>query len=167
MNVLAGALKSSWNGAVNTESCVRGNEFEQYMRITLFPRETYDLFFKTDQTNKNSDGLRVNLKHPDYKFKSKGLGIEFYVEAKFRARFQDQILEWCKFFELRRYQEIDNVTPVVIAIGLGGKPSLPERVFLVPVKHIKFVKLYPSLMQKYEIAPGDSISERFLKGILA
>jgi hypothetical protein len=103
---------------------------------------------------------------PDYKFRSKGEGVEFFIEAKFRTRFSAGVLEWCKHFQLKRYQEIDIVVPVLVAIGLGGRPAAPEKVFLVPIQHIKFVKLFPSFLQRYEVQPGQPITESHLKRIL-
>ncbi len=167
MNVLAGAVRTSWGEGNKAVSHVRGDDFEQYVKTELFPRESYDILYKTRDYRGNGNDYFTPSRQPDCKYVSKNEGLEFFVETKFRAKFQDQILEWCKFFELKHYQEIDLVIPVLIAIGLGGRPSTPERVFLVPVKHVKFVKLYPSLMQKYEVEPDRPVSERTLKRILA
>jgi len=154
MNVLTRTLKPDWDEANKPVSNIAGDEFEQYVRAVLFPRESYDLLLKTNNFRNNKDDYSLSIKLPDFKYVSKKDGIEFYIEEKFRARFQDQILEWNKFFELKRYQDINTVTPVIIAIGLGGRPSAPERVFLVPARHLKFVKQYPSMMRKYELSPG-------------
>lgn len=166
MNVLTRTLKAAWEEANKPVSYVKGEEFEHYVRDVLFPVDIYLMLDKTHDYRDNIDDFIESTKLPDFKFGSRTLGLEFFVEAKFRSRFQDQVLEWCKFFQLRRYQELDNTTPVLIAVGLGGRPSAPERVFLMPVKHIKFVKLYPGFLQKYEIKPGRTISESFLKRIL-
>jgi hypothetical protein len=166
MNVLTRTLKAAWEEANKPISYVKGDEFEQYVRDDLFPGELYSLLEKTHDYRDNRDDFIQSTTLPDFKFDAKHLGLEFYVEAKFRSRFQDQILEWCKFFQLKRYQELDNITPVLICIGLGGRPSAPERAFLMPVKHIKFVKLYPGFLQKYEIRPDRPVSEQALKRIL-
>jgi hypothetical protein len=166
MNVLTRTLKAAWDEANKPVTYVKGDEFEQYVRDVLFPREAYVLLDKTHDYSDNRDDYIEHTKLPDFKFEAVMLGREFFVEAKFRSRFQDQVLEWCKFFQLKRYQELDNVTPVLIAAGVGGRPSAPERVFLMPVKHIKFVKLYPGFLQKYEIRPDRCISESTLKRIL-
>ena len=166
MNVLTRSLKAAWEEATKPAGYVKGDEFEQYVRITLFPRDLYDLLEKTHDYRDNRDDFIESSKFPDYKLRLKSNGFEFFVEAKFRARFQDQILEWGKFFQLKRYQEIDSITPVFIAVGLSGRPSMPEQVFLMPVRHIKFVKLYPGFMQKYEVEPNQPVNEKILKRIL-
>jgi hypothetical protein len=166
MNVLTRTLKAAWEEANKPVSYVIGDEFEQYVRDIIFPRDAYTLLDKTHDYRDNRDDYIEHTKLPDFKFESTALRREFFVEAKFRSRFQDQVLEWCKFFQLKRYQELDNVTPVLIVAGLGGRPSAPERVFLMPVKHIKFVRLYPGFLQKYEIRPDRCVSESTLKRIL-
>ena len=166
MNVLTRVLKAAWDEANKPYTYVNGDEFELFVRTRLFPKDLYDIEYKTHDYADNKRDYIASSKMPDFKFKSKNSGIEFFVEAKFRSKFQDQVLEWCKFFQLKRYHEIDNITPVLIAIGLGGRPSVPERVFLIPMKHIKFVKLFPSFLQKFEILPDQSINENYVRRIL-
>jgi hypothetical protein len=71
-----------------------------------------------------------------------------------------------KLFEARRYQELNPATPEFIAIGVGGRPAAPERVYLVPARDLKFVTQYPSVMQKYELYPGHAVDEKLLRRIL-
>ncbi len=162
MIVLTKTSKNPRLESLESFNHVRTDHFEAYVRATLLPREEYNLFFRNSAVNKNRFSP---AREPEYKYVSK-TGIEFFVETRFRTRFQDQILEWGKFFELKQYQDVDQVTPVIIAIGLGGQPAAPERVFMVPVRHVKFVKNYPSLLQKYEVEPGQCVSEQFLMRIL-
>ena len=166
MNILAGALKTSWGESNPTVITARGDEFEQFVKTKLFPRDSYDILYKTPEYGDRRDRYFTPVNQPDCKYVSKNEGFEFFVEPRFRAGFQNQILEWGKFFDLNRCREMDMVLPVLIAIGLGGRPAAPERVFLVPARFAKFVKQYPSLMQKYEVEPGQSVSEAFLKRIL-
>jgi hypothetical protein len=167
MNVLVRALRAAWDEANKPAGFVKGDEFEQYVRATLFPRDSYDLLSKTHDYRDNKADVIKSSRQPDYHFRSNELNIEFFVEAKYRSVLQNQAIEWGKYFQLKRYQKIDNVTPVLIVIGLGGRPSAPEKIFLMPVKHIKFVKLYPGFLEKYRVAPGYSISDKLLKRILA
>jgi hypothetical protein len=124
------------------------------------------LLFKPRDTTDNLEDYVTYTKLPDYKFKSRVLNDEFFIISRFRAKFQDQVLEWYKLFQHKEWQEIDKITPVLLAAGLGGRPSMPERVFLMPVKHLKFMKLYPGFLQKYGICPDRSVSESILKKIL-
>lgn len=166
MNVLTRSLRTAWDEANKPLIYVKADEFENHVRATLFPCESFDILEKARDFSDNRENRAAFSVYPDIKFRSKISGFEFFVEAKFRARFQNQILEWSKFFELKNYQQLDNLTPVLIAVGLGGRPSMPERVFLMPVKHIKFVKLYPGFMQKYEVDPSRPVTESLIKRIL-
>jgi hypothetical protein len=166
MNVLTRTLKAAWDEANKPLGYVKGDEFEQYVRAVIFPKEHYDVLEKTHDYRENKEDYIASSQKPDYLFKSKASGLEFYVEAKFRSRFQNQVLEWCKLFQLKRYHEVDLTIPVFIVIGLGGQASIPEKVFLIPVRHIKFIRLYPGFLQKYEIRPDRSVSESILKRIL-
>jgi len=166
LNVLTRVLKAVWDEANKPVSYVKGDEFELYVRTTLFTRDSYELLSKTHDYADNKGDFIASSKMPDFQFKTKNSKIEFFVEAKYRSKYQDQALEWCKFFQLKRYQEIDDVTPVLIVIGLGGQSSAPERVYLIPMKHIKFTKLYHSFLQRYEIPPHQPISESYVKRIM-
>ena len=165
MNVLTRTLKTAWEEVNQPFNLAGGDDFRSYVREVLFPQKDYEPVDKTISYMGEGEGPQDWTGLPDFKFFSKVSGLEFFVEAKFRSHFQDQILEWCKFFQLKRYQELDNLAPVLIAIGVGGRASAPERLFLLPVKHIKFVKLYPGFMQKYELHPGP-VSAGHLKRIL-
>jgi hypothetical protein len=159
-------MKAAWDEANKPVGYVKGDEFERYVRTALFPRDTYELLSKTHDYADNKGDYITSSKMPDFEFKSKNSGIEFFVEAKYRSKYQAQALEWCKLYQLKRYQEINNVTPVLVAIGLGGQPAAPESVCLIPMKHIKFTKLYPSFLERYEIRPGQPISESYVKRMM-
>jgi hypothetical protein len=166
MNVLTHILKTTWEEANKSIIHTGSDDFEQYVRYTIFPSASYEQLEKACNYCMDSDNFLESLQLPDLKFVSRSLGLEFFIETRFRSRFQDQIPEWCKFFQLKHYQELNNVTPVLICIGLGGRPSAPAQLFLIPVKHIKFVKLYPGILQKYEIPANQPVSEHALRRIL-
>lgn len=165
MNVTAGALETPWGISNKPASLVKGSEFGRYVKEIMFPPQDYELVHDSHENEKGTTDPALSAGLPDFLFRSKREGLEFFIETKYRSSFQDRILEWGKFFELKHYREIDTITPVIIAIGLGGRQEAPERVFLVPVKHVMFVKLYPALMHKYESGPGRRVSERFLLSI--
>jgi len=166
VNILSRPARSAWEEAKNPLSYGRGDDFQRYIRDVLLPRDAYDLLYKTNDFTEELSDYVTYSKLPEFKFKSKPAGIEIFIDGKFRSKFQDQITEWCKLFQLKRWQEIDHVTPVVVIAGLGGRPSSPGRVFMMPVKHLKFVKLYPGFMQKYEIRPDRAVTESYVRRIL-
>jgi hypothetical protein len=159
-------IQKTWEENENTSIYLKADDFEKYIINTLLPKDSYDLLYKPLDNSDTLEDYVAYTKLPDYKFKSRILDFEFFIVTKFRAKFQDQVLEWCKLFQQKRWQDIDKITPVLLAAGLGGRPSLPERVFLVPVKHLKFVRLYPGFLQKYEVRPDRSVSETVLRRVL-
>ena len=166
MNVLARVMRAAWDEATKPESYVRGDEFERFIREKLFPKESYELLHKTPNYIENNHDFIESSKAPDFRLRAKSNGIEFYVEAKFRSKYNNGSLEWCKPLQLKRYQEIDRTSPVLIAIGMGGHPHTPEKVFLIPVQHIKFIKLYASFLQRYETAVHHSVSPVYVRSLI-
>jgi len=144
------------------ESFVKGDEFEDYIRAYLFVKDRYDLIQKTHDYVTNKDDFVENTKEPDYKFKSR-TGKEFFVEAKYRSDYYENAIEWCKPFQLKRYKEIDKKTPVFVTIGVGNYSSSPGQIFFIPLKDIKYTKLFRSFLKKYEVSVNSPIDYRLLK----
>jgi hypothetical protein len=150
--------------AINTpESFVKGDEFETYVRAHLFVRDRYDLIQKTHDYATNKDDFVENSKEPDFKFRSIKIGKEFFVEAKYRSNYYKNAIEWCKPFQLKRYKEIDNKTPVYLIIGVGKQPNSPAQLFFIPLKDVKYTNLFCSFLKDYEVSTNYPIDHRLLK----
>lgn len=162
MGAVGRALKAAWKELKKPASYVKGDEFERYIRNTLFPHVCYDLLHKNYDYLSCQNFKIESSREPDFKFRPQKGGTEFYVEAKYRSYFHKGRLEWCKTYQLRRYQVINKETPIFIVIGVGGHPLTPEQVFLVPMKDIKYTVLFQSFLRKYEIPTDQRISENDL-----
>jgi hypothetical protein len=139
----------------------KGEEFEYYTH-SLFPLTEFEPLHRTPDYRKYS---RKNLlyKKPDFKFRDKKTGKCFYVESKFRGGLFKGKLKWCRDSDqLRRYQEYEKDAKVFILIGLGGEPSRPEEVFLIPLAEIQWTGLYESVFDEFEIVPDERIRSRDL-----
>ncbi len=163
MGVFERVMKAAWNEIVKPESFAKGDEFESFVRTNLFTKDKYQILHRTHDYTSNKNDYIENTKEPDLKLKSVRSGKEFYVEAKYRSRFINQEVEWCKPYQFKRYKDIDNKTPVYIVIGVGNEPRAPEHVFLAPVKDIKYTKLFRSFITRYEIPADESVDERRLQ----
>ncbi len=148
-----------WN---KPDSHVKGDDFENYVEDYLFFKDNYKLVHRTQDYTANKNRYIEESKEPDYKFKSIKTGKEFCVEAKYRSQFSDAV-EWCTFPQLKRYQEIDKKTPVYLALGIGGSAYKPDYVFFIPIKDIKYTKLFHSFLKRYEVSVGSPISPSRLK----
>jgi len=159
MGMIVGAAKKTWEDVNVPEEFAKGEEFEHYTAAVLFPNEYYQRLKKAPSFMDNMDGFYESSKEPDFTFRARKCGKEFYVEAKWRSSLYNGALDWSKPYQLKRYHMLDKTTPVFVAIGLGNKASEPAFVFLIPVKLIKYRGLFPSFLQKYEIPIGRPVME--------
>ena len=140
----------------------KGEKFESYTE-SFFPDTHYVLLEKAPDFKANSKRfIEASLK-PDFKFRDRKTNKEFYLESKYRSELFKGKLEWCKnIAQLKRYQQYNQEIPVFILIGLHGKPSCPDHVFLIPLSAIKYTGLFPSLFEKYEVEFEGVVSSREL-----
>lgn len=89
------------------ETYQKGEQFERWVRENLFPKTHYYLLQKTPNYLANKDDFADNSKEPDFKFRSLANDKEFYIEAKYRSGYLKGALNWCKYYQLRRYHSID------------------------------------------------------------
>ena len=144
------ALEAFYVAFVQPLAALKGEDFERCLRRKVFRREEYDLVMKTHDFHSNQKDYVESSLYPDYLFRDKRKDKEFFVEAKYREKTYQGKVPWCNESQFRRYKKLSVKTPVVIAIGLGGRPSNPEQIFLVPLDHIEYNSLYPSFLEKYE-----------------
>jgi hypothetical protein len=71
MTVLERALKAAWAEVKKPEAYVKGDEFEDYVRQCLFPRERYDLLHRTHDYRANESDFVEGSKDPDFRFRSR------------------------------------------------------------------------------------------------
>ena len=132
----------------------KGKEFELYVLDNLFPEKYFELLEMTHDHNTNSKRYVKSSLKPDFLFKDKKTGKIFYVECKYRSRLYKDKFHWAKNEEqFQRYKDIESNEniPVYIAMGLGGSADNPDKVFLMPLKEIKYIDLYPSVLKNWEI----------------
>lgn len=165
MGAIGRAMKAAWHELRKPASYAKGDEFERFIRKNLFPHVYYDLLHKNYDYLTSQYFYIESSKEPDFRFRSHKSGKEFFVEAKYRSHFYQWRLEWCKTYQLRRYQVINKDTPIFIVIGVGGHPMAPERIFLVPLKDIKYTVLFQSFLKKYEISADQRVRENDLFNI--
>ncbi|MCX6004023.1 MAG: hypothetical protein NTX46_06455 [Chloroflexi bacterium] len=145
------------------ESYVKGDAFEDYIRVHLLVKDRYDLLQRTHDYTTNKGDFVENTKEPDFKFRSIKTGKEFFVEAKYRSVYHENAIEWCKPYQLKRYKDIDKKTPVYVIIGVGKESNSPGQIFFIPLKDIKYTKLFRAFLKDYEVSVNSPIDYRLLK----
>ena len=149
------------------EGFIKGEAFEKYIRDHLFIKDKFKILHRSHDYATNKNDYIDDSKLPDFKFREKRTGKEFWVEAKYRSTYHEDKVECYKPYQLDRYKEIDEELPVYITLGLGGEPDSPDQVFLIPVKdiNIKWPKLYRSFLEKnnYEVPKDKPIDYKRLQ----
>lgn len=86
------------------KSFLNGEEFENFTREVLFPKDVYELLHKTHNYEQNSEDFVEDSLLPDFKFRNRDLNIEFYVECKYRdiTKIQNKIDEIVKIHESKK-----------------------------------------------------------------
>ena len=128
---------------------IKGSRFERFISKEIFIDKLFDLVEMTRDFDSNSERFEERSMNPDFLFRDKRTGEEFWIEAKYRkGLFKNEkgqfVCEICKPWQLNRYKEVEKSTgkKVYICLGMGEDPLFPETVHLVPVKDA-----YPQLFQ--------------------
>jgi len=139
-------------------SYIKGEQFEDYVRKNIFIKDYYTIVERTHGYLQNKGDFIESSTKPDFKFRDKINNREFFIEAKFRSDFYNKnTLLWCGSNQLKIYQECNRIIPVFIALGVHGKASNPELLFLVPVtEDIKTELLMPAI-NKFKISTGKPV----------
>lgn len=139
---------------MNFTSFKKGENFEKYVEEVLFSEKEYTLIHRTNSFEQNQNRYAENTLFPDFKFRCKKTNTEFYVEAKFRSKFnfEDklQIMSLAQRDRFISIQESEN-TPIFIAIGYEGIADSPNSVSLIPLNELIYLDLYPTFLKKFQI----------------
>ena len=157
MSLLKRVSKAIFNEVTKPKSFAVGEEFEKFLREDIFIEELYDLEHRSHDYSTNRDDYVGDSLDPDFVFVSVEGEKMFFLEAKYRSHFYDNAVEWCKPYQLKRYKEANKELPVFIALGVGSYPDFPDHLYIFPVKHIKYTKLYKSVLKKYEFDPDEAV----------
>ena len=134
------------------ESFIKGEQFEKYVEEVIFPDAHYELIYKTSDSKQNTTRYPRKSMEPDFQFKCRVSGKEFYVEAKWRAKPYKDNYDVLSDKQLKSFPGIhSDVTPIFIVFGYGGQAFDPDYVSLIPFKNIDSSKLSPSIIHTYNI----------------
>lgn len=131
---------------------IKGGRFEKFVLDEIFNDKLFDLVEMTpDFSSKRFEERSMN---PDFCFRDKRTGEEFWIEAKYRKGLfrngnGDVVCEICNLSQLYRYREVENSTGkrVYICLGIGKDPLNPDTVHLIPVTDA-FSQLFQSRLRE-------------------
>ena len=140
----------------NTESYEKGVSFEKHI-IKLFDQKYFVVHDWTRDLSGKTNGIIVESDaNPDIVMRYKPRDEQIAIECKFRSHLYKGMLQWTtekKMHGYRAYAKKSGVTTFIV-IGLGGSPSVPDRMFCIPMSEAKYPGLYPSAFEKFERAPS-------------
>jgi len=119
----------------------KGAQFENFV-CSLFPSELWIIEDRTKDWSKKLKRPVESDQEPDLRLRNKKSNERIAVECKFRTRLwqMDGVsgITWPKKYgdRYRSYAKDKNV-PVYIALGLGGNPRNPKKLFLAPLEKLE------------------------------
>ena len=136
----------------NEESFRKGEQFERYVEETIFPEAHYEVIYKTSDSTQNRRRFVKKSLEPDFHFRCRVTGKEFYVEAKWRAKPYKDLYQVLSDKQFESFPAINSPErPVFIAFGYGGQASNPNYVSLIPLDQVNSSKISPREVHSFNI----------------
>lgn len=121
------------------QSKAKGDAFEDFV-VNLLADWRLKLLDRTQDAVSTAGVVAESSKNPDLHVQQKrGKGnIDYYLECKYRSRWNDGTVTF-EDWQLDRYRQFqrNNRRKVVFALGVGGTPSNPATLMLVPLDSVK------------------------------
>jgi hypothetical protein len=121
------------------DSYEKGRLFEEYI-IQLFNQDSFKLFQWRRSQKLDNEIRRREWVKPDLEMIfTRNRKYHFAVECKWRGMFKGDKITWARQDQIDTYRNFENQyrIPVFIAIGIGGEPSSPERLFVTPLRNLE------------------------------
>jgi hypothetical protein len=131
----------------------KGRLFEEYV-YRLF-NETHFKLIEWRKAQRFKDRSLPNAySNPDLELIFAGVkNYKFAVECKWRKEFFEGKINWARRYQISTYIDFERKfgIPVFIAIGVGGEPSKPEKLFVTPLCNIsRYPEVYESELIPYK-----------------
>jgi len=141
----------------------KGSSFEYYIQ-SLFDMGDWHIVKATSDLGRKYERRVESDSDPDFVMKHKKSNKVIAVECKYRSRFdkgrEEPIIYWASEYNIKKYnvfREKEKI-PVFIAIGIGGAPSKPDHLFLVPLYCLKYRRVSKEYLEKFERSPKDKFT---------
>lgn len=119
----------------------KGREFEIFVE-KLFNQKS-GRFIRVHHNSKSAliyNPRAASATFPDLKFifSTKNYKLRFAVECKWRQSFNNGKIRWAEAYQAENYLNFQQAygIPVFVAIGIGGLPSEPDRLFVTSLDYI-------------------------------
>lgn len=140
-----------------------GVAFENYVQ-SLFDMGDWTIVRSTGDLSRKLGRKVESDSDPDFVMRDKGTDKVIAVECKYRSGFHKGKNEygilWAQEYQLKNYnifREKERI-PVFIAIGLGGTPSKPDHLFLVPLYCMRYRFVSAEYIKRFERSPKNKFT---------
>lgn len=138
------------------EDVLKGREFEDFV-LELFDLNKTSAYSLLEWRGDKSLGdiIPVSNSYPDFvlEYREGKWKKKFAIECKWRAsiprRFTKPLFEPGQIIRYQEYAE-ENAQTVFIIFGVGGEPSMPEELYLIPIDAISQIQSKPSLLKQFQ-----------------
>lgn len=117
----------------------KGDFFENFV-CNLLADWRLKLLDRTQDKVSTAGVVAESSKNPDLHIQQKrgNADIDYYIECKYRSRWHDGIISF-EEWQINRYRQFqrENRRKVILAVGVGGSPSAPATLMLVPLDSLK------------------------------
>ncbi|MDP2692438.1 MAG: hypothetical protein Q8O88_02220 [bacterium] len=144
------------------DSFKKGYLFEKFVENELFQATDYTLVHRTNTYDQNESRYAEETLRPDFKFRCIKTKQEFYVEVKYRSRFNaENKLEVISYTQIERFKVIqkEESIPIFIAIGYGGSPENPANISLISLTQLSYLEVYPTYLKGFAVKKGPIASD--------
>jgi hypothetical protein len=143
-----------------------GKAFENYALKFLFRRDDFIFLERVPDYTPDWDLFALNALNPDFKFRDKHTGQEFYVEVKFRGRHKNcNEIHWARSSQISRYMYCNQSLPTFLLIGIGDDPERPSLVSLIPLVQARYEKLFIQRIKLFEIPASTAIRSEVIQNL--
>ncbi len=129
----------------------KGHEFEKFVADKF--DKNYFQMIDTRSDKKFDNHTPLSNMDPDFEFVYKGppKSVNFAIECKWRSNFFKNSIEWAKQYQLDNYRNYAMRTgqPVFIILGVGGLPSQPNDLYIIPLIEIDECILSKEKLNRY------------------
>lgn len=137
-----------------TENEKKGLDFEKWV-ISKFPEKYYKLLdWKGDKIVEGR--YPESSRYPDLEFElqlSDGkISEKFSVECKWRSSFYQGAVNWASQEKIAIYNKFseERNQEVFLVLGVGGEPSAPNSVYVIPLKSAQQSRLKEADLEQYK-----------------
>lgn len=148
-------VKQNDTGEDSLSSKEKGDLFEDFT-INLLADWRMRLLDRTQDKVSTAGVVAESCRQPDLHIQQKRgeSKVDYYLECKYRSDWKEGKISFDEW-QIKRYRDFQRSShrKVLIALGVGGSPSKPETLMLVPIDSVKDNYISQTWVTKYAIQP--------------